>query len=241
MVEEVSINAYNNPERVIDYHARTGFDPDRKAAMLNVTLDCLIDLTPSGSKLLELGSGSGLFSKQLIETENFSDFYLTDGAENMLEIAKVNLKSTKTNLHFDKLDFTALDWSKRYESNNISAVTSSMALHHATNKQLLFNEVYKLLESKGVFVFADHIAGTTPVIDKLIGTKRARIKLRKDLNIDDAAVKRFIVEDNRKQVAEGNACESLSDYLNYLKEAGFVDVDCVWRDHWLAVFVAIKS
>lgn len=241
MVEEVSIKAYNNPERAIDYHTRTGFDPDRKAEMLDVTLNCLIDLTQSEGVLLELGAGSGLFSKQVIEREHFSDLYLTDGAERMLEIAKVNLTSTKTNLHFDTFDFTALDWSKKYETQSITAVTSSMAIHHATNKQLLYKEVYKVLESKGVFVFADHIAGTTPVIDKLIGTKRAKIKLGQELNIDDAAVKEFIIEDKRKQLAEGNACESPSDYLNYLKKAGFTDVDCVWRDHWLAVFIAIKN
>lgn len=59
--------------------------------------------------------------------------------------------------------------------------------------------------------------------------------------MNDVAVKDFIEEDNRKQIAEGNACESVSDYLNYLNKAGFVDVDCIWRDHWLAVFIAIKD
>lgn len=241
MPKEVSINAYDNPERAMDYHARTGFDPKRKATMLNVTLDCLIDLTKSGSGLLELGAGSGLFTKQLIEAKHFNNIYLTDGAENMLEIAKENLRSDKVDLHFDTLDFTEVGWSDKFAGSNISAVTSSMALHHASNKQMLFNEVYKALEPKGVFVFADHIAGKTPVIDKLIGAKRARIKLEKNLSVNDVEVKDFIEEDNRKQIAEGNACESVSDYLNYLSKAGFVDVDCIWRDHWLAVFIAIKN
>lgn len=241
MSKEVSITAYDNPERAMDYHVRTGFDPNRKAAMLHVTLDCLIDLTKSAGSLLELGAGSGLFTKQLVEAKHFNHIYLTDGAENMLEIAKENVSSDQVDLHFDTLDFTEIDWSDKFVGVKLSAVTSSMALHHASNKQMLFNEVYKALDPSGVFVFADHIAGTTPVIDKLIGTKRARIKLEQNLSVTDVEVKDFIEEDNRKQTAEGNACESVSDYLNYLSKAGFVHVDCIWRDHWLAVFIAIKN
>lgn len=140
MPKEVSINAYDNPERAMDYHTRTGFDPDRKATMLNVTLDCLIDLTNSKSSLLELGAGSGLFTKQIIEAKHFNNIYLTDGAENMLEIAEENVSTENADLHFHKLDFTEADWSDKFAGSNISAVTSSMALHHASNKQKLFNE-----------------------------------------------------------------------------------------------------
>lgn len=237
----MSIKAYNNPNRAEDYHVRTGFDPKRKSNMLNVTLDCLIDLTKEGSKLLELGAGSGLFTKQLIETEHFSEIHVTDGAENMLAIAEENLQSEETILTYSQLNFSEASWSKKFANHQINAVTSSMALHHATDKQTLFNEVYNTLEDGGVFVFADHMAGATPQIDRLIGAKRARIKGENHFKIDDPRISEFIEEDNRKQAAEGNACESVSDYLIYLNKAGFTDVDCIWRDYWLAVFVSIKK
>lgn len=115
-----------------------------------------------------------------------------------------------------------------------------MALHHAQDKQILFQEVFNVLNDSGVFVFADHISGTTQWIDSLIGTKRARIKSETHFHIDDEEVASFINQDKEKQAAEGNACESVSDYLSYLEAAGFVDVDCIWRDYWLAVFIARK-
>ena len=40
---------------------------------------------------------------------------------------------------------------------------------------------------------------------------------------------------------EGNLCESVAQYQCYLNQSGFEDVECIWRDYWLAVFVARKQ
>lgn len=242
-MSERSIKSYNNPERAINYNEKKGFDPKRKDEMLNVTLDLLTDLLPQGASVLELGAGSGLFTREMINTEHFNEIIVSDGAEAMLAIAKNNLSNHSTHLIFDNLDFTQTCWSKKYKDIKIDAVTSSMAIHHAANKKALFNEVYNVLSPNGVFVFADHVAGASPLIDNLIGTKRAKIKLSSsDKEIKDPLkIENFIKDDNEKQDAEGNKCEPITSYLNYLKEVGFTDVDCIWRDYWLAVFVAKKS
>ena len=243
MSEQISIKSYNNPERANDYNMKKGFDPKRKDEMLNVTLSLLIDLVPQGASLLELGAGSGLFTKKIIDTEHFNEIFVTDGAEAMLEIARNKLSSTSTELVFDTLDFTQSFWSEKYSENKIEAVSSTMALHHAEDKRTLFKEVHDVLPPGGVFVFADHMAGSSPLIDELIGIKRARLKLSSidgDIN-DKHKIESFIREDNEKQDAEGNKCESISDYLQDLRNVGFEDVDCIWRDYWLAVFVAKKK
>lgn len=91
-------------------------------------------------------------------------------------------------------------------------------------------------------MFADHMAGSSNLIDKLIGTKRAKIKLNScsEKNKDTFKLEEFLKDDKEKQDSEGNKCESISKYLQYLQEVGFKDVDCLWRDYWLAVFVARK-
>ncbi|WP_062107417.1 class I SAM-dependent methyltransferase [Bacillus niameyensis] len=237
------IHSYNNPVRAHEYNEKQGFDPKRKTEMLNVTLDLLINLTPKGSSILELGAGSGLFSQKIIDTERFSKIFVTDGAEAMLEIAKNQLSVQSTIINFDKLDFTQPSWHERYSKRQISAVTSSMAIHHAEDKKAVFKEIYNVLLPGGAFVFADHMAGISPLIDDLIGMKRARIKLDslgEDIH-DEHKIDRFITNDKVKQDAEGNKCESVSQYIQYLIDAGFENVDCLWRDYWLAVFVAKKA
>lgn len=243
ILRQNGIHSYNNPIRAHEYNEKQGFDPKRKTEMLDVTLDLLMDLTPKGSSILELGAGSGLFSQKIIDTERFSNIFVTDGAEAMLDIAKNRLSSQSTIINFDKLDFTQPAWSERYSKRQISAVTSSMAIHHAEDKKAVFKEIYNVLLPGGVFVFADHMAGTSPLIENLIGMKRARIKLASlgEDRHDEYKINRFIKNDKIKQDAEGNKCESVSQYTQYLLESGFVNVDCLWRDYWLAVFVAKKA
>ena len=50
----------------------------------------------------------------------------------------------------------------------------------------------------------------------------------------------LIRRDEERQREEGHMCETVAQYQQYLVEAGFEDGDCLWRDYWLAVFVARK-
>lgn len=240
---EQSIRAYNNAERAQLYNKQTGFDPKRKERMLEVALQSLLELTPRGATLLELGAGTGLFTQKILYTEHFAKLHVTDGASAMLEIAQQQLVGSRANLHFDILDFSVPTWSERYTNQQVDAVVSSMAIHHVGDKQQLFEQVYQVLKPGGIFVIADHLAGAAPLLHRLIGTERGRIKLAiQGKALDDAeAMNTFFQTDAAKQAAEGNQCESLGQYLHYLAAAGFQPADCLWRDYWLALFIAQKG
>jgi SAM-dependent methyltransferase len=115
-----------------------------------------------------------------------------------------------------------------------------MAIHHAADKQQLFRQVFAVLKPKGVFVFADHMAGTSACIQHLIDRERALVRLGRDHQEDPEQILKVIHRDEEWQRAEGNLCESVLQYQHYLAVSGFKDVDCLWRDYWLAVFVARK-
>ena len=234
-----SLTYYDDTENAARYHSQTGFDPARKQEMLQVTLRLLTDLAPAGAKLLELGCGSGLFTKMLAATEHFGSLCATDGAEAMLTIARPQLVSAPTPVVFKPLDFTQGDWDSQYGPASFDAVTSSMALHHAEDKQQLFRQVYEVTKPEGVFVFADHLAGSSALTDRLIDQERARVKIGK-AEPSAEEMEAFIRNDRQSQERQGNHCESATGYLGYLDAAGFTSVDCLWRSYWLAVFVAQK-
>ena len=238
----LSIKAYDSKLKANDYSNKKGFDIGRKEEMLKVALSLLIDLSPTGGSLLELGAGTGIFTKMIIDAEYFEEILITDGSEAMLEIARNELSSTKTRASFETLDFTRTSWSINYVNRKFDVVSSSMALHHAMDKRTLFTEINNVLRPGGILVFADHMAGASLTIDKLIGAKRARIKLNSlDMDINDENIKKYIHEETINHASKGKNCESVENYLNYLKESGFDDIDCIWRDYWLAVFVARKK
>lgn len=237
--EQVSLTYYNNQENARQYHSQTGFDPARKQEMLDVALRLLMDLAPVGAHLLELGSGSGLFTQMLAASGHFAVIQATDGTSAMLDIARPRLATVPTPVFFDALDFTQENWGDKYEPAAFQAVTSSMALHHALDKQQLFYQVFTVLAPGGAFVFADHMAGSSALTERLIGWERGRVKLTKE-HPTLADLEAFIQTDGRKQKQQGNHCESVANYLGYLGKAGFANADCLWRSYWLAVFVAQK-
>jgi tRNA (cmo5U34)-methyltransferase len=232
-----SISYFN--ARAQRYHRRGGFAPARKEKMLQVTRDLLTALALPGSTLLQLGAGTGLLTKKLLRTNHFQEIYVTDGAPAMLEIARQTLASEETALHFVHLDFTT-SWSDRFAQAGIDAVTSSLAIHHAADKPQLFRQVYAVLEPEGIFVLADHVAGASACVQHFIGRERALVRLGREENVTPEQILQVIQIDEKVQRKEGNRCESVAQYQRHLAESGFQDVDCLWRDYWLAVFVAQK-
>jgi tRNA (cmo5U34)-methyltransferase len=230
-----SITAYNNPGRANAYHQKKGFDPARKERMLGVALRLLQELSLKGGWLLELGAGTGDFTKRIISLNHFSKLFVTDGAEAMLTINQ--RENAASNHAFSLLDFSQSAWSNDYPER-VDAVASSMAIHHLEHKQLLFEQVFEVLKPGGAFAFTDHVAGSSDVTQHLINLERARVKLGSSANAKE--LEQFILGDEAAQAKEGNYCESVEAYVQMLKDAGFVDVDCLWREFWLAVFVAKK-
>lgn len=234
-----SLAFYDDRSRAEHYHQKKGFAPARKERMHQVTLDLLTLLTSPQSTVLELGAGTGLFTQRLLKADHFREIYVTDGADAMLAIAQETLESAHTSLNFLRLDFTT-SWSGKFAGIGIDAVTSSMAIHHADDKGQLFQQVFRTLKPKGVFVFADHMAGASPCVQQLIARERALVALGRDGRGNPERVLELIRRDEERQREEGHMCETVARYQGWLAETGFEDVDCLWRDYWLAVFVARK-
>ncbi len=231
-----SLAYYDTTKNAQRYHSQNGFDPARKQEMLDVTLHLLQELAPAGASLLEIGCGSGLFTQKLSANGHFGTLYATDGADAMLEIARSQFAAAAMPVTLGLLDFTRHNWSSQFLPVRFDAVTSSMALHHAADKQQVFRQVFEVLAPGGAFVFADHMAGSSPPVDRLIDRERGRVKLTGSPMEEE--LKLFVEADRRSQEKQGNRCESVSSYLNSLQGAGFTNTDCLWRSYWLAVFVA---
>jgi tRNA (cmo5U34)-methyltransferase len=216
-----AIEAYNDPQRAKNYQQAKGFDPPRKERMLEVVARSLLELTPQGTRLLELGAGTGDLTYRMLEAGQFH-ILATDGAEAMQSIAKQDERANQ--LEFTLLDFSQPGWHTPH-AGRFGAVCSSMALHHIPDIAALFRQIFAVLEPNGVLVFSDHMGGSDAAVDKLIGWERARVGL---CSTDDhGLVQEFMARDQAAQQAQGNLCESVPAYLRYLNRVGFEGVDCI--------------
>lgn len=194
------------------------------------TLDLLPFALDSRFEVLDLGAGTGLLSAMIAEMFPKAQLTLFDLTPEMLAIARQRLKPVGRRVRFVTADFAAAGSSAK----SYDAVVSALAIHHLpdSGKRHLFSDIFKYLTPGGVFINADQVAGETATIDRRsydMWIKRAReLKAgERDLN---AALERM------KQ----DLPATVGQQLAWMREAGFVEVACTYRNLIFAVLSGTK-
>ncbi|MBU2562448.1 MAG: class I SAM-dependent methyltransferase [Nanoarchaeota archaeon] len=100
-----------------------------------------------GKKVLDLGCGSGVFSKKLLSF-GAKKVKGIDLSEKLIEIAK------KEN---PKVKFYVGDAQKTpFKNSEFDIVTSSLMVHYVKDLTRLFREISRILKKEGLFVFSMH-------------------------------------------------------------------------------------
>lgn len=202
-------------EHAFAYLAKAGNLPHRMEAE-----QILLDQIPNDTKnVLDLGTGDGR-TLALIKLKNPAvEGVAIDFSEPMLQQAKkrfANDRQVKIVSHDLGLSLLTL------KLGCFDAVISSLAIHHLADerKKALYKEVFGLLTHGGVFCNLDHVSSPTD-----------RMHLR------------FLKQIGQTPETEdpSNRLLDVEIQLRWLREIGFVDVDCYWKWLELALLVGFKQ
>lgn len=182
-------------------------------------------------EVLDLGAGTGLFSWHVFGKYPQARFVLCDLAPKMLELARERFQGYE-----DQFEYVLRDYRDYQSTRRFDLVISSLSIHHLTDeeKRKLFGDVYRSLRDGGVFVNVDQIKGPTPEMGALywenwLGKVRA------------AEAPEYQIQASIQRRTKYDHDASLVDQLQWLSEAGFVNVDCVYKNFFIGVFYASKS
>ena len=116
-----------------------------------------------GEICVDLGSGRGTDVIRLAETVGENGFVFgIDISEGMIQKAK----STAERLGVKNVDFILSTLEKIKLKDNIAdLIISNCTINHASDKQLVWNEIFRILKSGGRFVISD-IYATNPIPDE---------------------------------------------------------------------------
>lgn len=125
-----------------------------------------------GQSILDLGCGMGDFGKELL-AEKALDYTGVDGSENMIKLAKENLKDEKAEI----IGATLENW--EFPVLKYDRVISRLVLHYIEDINELFGKIYQTLKPGGAFVFSiEH-----PVMTSSYGIKKPEGK-KQDWTVD---------------------------------------------------------
>jgi tRNA (cmo5U34)-methyltransferase len=180
-------------------------------------------------EVLDLGAGTGIISAMIAEAFPKSRLTLFDVTPEMLTIARARLKPLGKRVRFVTADFATASQSQSWD-----AVVSALAIHHLpdSGKRHLFGDVFKYLTPGGAFINADQVAGDTAASDR--HTREQWMKRARELKVTERDL--AAAQERMKQ----DLPATVGQQLVWMREAGFIDVACSYRNLIFAVLSGVK-
>jgi tRNA (cmo5U34)-methyltransferase len=180
--------------------------------------------------IVELGVGTGELTAEMLRRFPEAGVEAIDLNPKMLEVAGRNLLPFKDRVSLIHSDFGTYEFMREYD-----LAISSMALHHLPDKDKLklMKSIHRSLKEEGVFLFADLVQSPSAYLDKKFFRIWKNYLRFNGLSRDE-------IEDQVKGHLNNDLPATLPETLHWMKEAGFRDVDCLWKYFNHAVVVGIK-
>lgn len=213
-----SVNLWSISEHARDYLGRADSVPHR-----NEGESTLLEFIPAtAQRMLDLGTGDGRLLA-LVKTHL--------GALGREQVEAVAVDFSPAMLEAVRKRF-AEDRAVTVVAHNLDnplpalgkfdTVVSSFAIHHLAHerKRELYSEIYGSLNSGGAFCNLEHVASPTPRLHE-----EFLRSIDKTVETEDPS----------------NKLLDLEAQLQWLREIGFVDVDCLWKWRELALMVGRRA
>ena len=188
-----------------------------------------VALSGEAPAILDIGAGTGLLSRLLLDAYPRASITLVDISENMIEVARRRFTGR------EGVRFVASDYRHGNLGGPFDAICSALSIHHLERdeKRDLFQRIFRELNPGGVFVNADQVLGETPRLHRRNLAYWNDYVLQGPLGPEEIQA----MFERRRTL---DRMEKLSLQLGWLKEIGFSDVDVVYKNRSFAVFTGRK-
>ncbi len=188
-------------------------------------------------RVLDLGCGDGVATQALVDRHDVDMAVLVDFSRPMLAAARDRFASSATDAHFVNGDMLGSDWVPAVELRGpYDVVISRYAIHHLPHdrKRSLYGEILSMLTPGGMFINIEHVKSANSryqaAFDEIL------VDGIHALAMDDQTKEDVERAYRNRQDAETNILAPVEEQCHWLRELGFVDVDCFFKALELAAF-----
>jgi len=178
--------------------------------------------------VLDIGSGTGLFSSFILTKYPYAKITMIDVADELLAIAKERF-AAYPDFRYIVADYTKYDFEQKFD-----IIISALSIHHLTDKDKLelYKKCYCMLNDNGYFINADQVLSPSDYVEKVNLEALQKYHRRTTLNEKD-------IEMAYERMKYDNPA-TLYEQTQWLYEAGFKNVDCIFKRHQFCVIYAQK-
>ncbi len=239
-----SVDAYEFPERVGRYDADMDIMHPLRWEMIEVALELLPFNRTQSLKALDLGVGTGVFSKKLLEKYTNSRVVAVDGASSMLELARARLQELSQRVEWVLSDFRTIP-AEVVKPGTLDVVISSYALHHLSAKEKLdvLKTMVRATKPGGWVLNADIVVAEAPDVEQRIQEIRveaitARAPVQDKRFCSTEATRKFLDE---LEAAEQDQPQTLNQDVRTFRESGLTNAEVFWRKYREVVIGGSKA
>lgn len=194
--------------------------------------------------VLDLGCGDGVLLETVLHAHPNATGVGIDGSADMLGAARGRFALLPVTAPvFIEADFDSPAWLDLLPTRRFDIIVSGFAIHHSPDerKRAIYRDIHALLRPGGAFVNIEHVASASPTGEALFELTYAEHQLRfrreqgETVTLDDV-----LHEVHACPAKAANKLAPVETQLEWLRDIGFVDVDCYWKWFELAVIGGFK-
>ena len=217
MTKMSELSEWKTTEHVLEYLSRADGIPHRAEGE-----SVLVKFVPKEvRRILDLGTGDGRLLALLRIDRQDAEAIALDFSPAMLATARERFRDD------GKVQVIEHDMEEPLpDLGRFDAIVSSFAIHHCTDerKRALYGEIYSALLPGGIFCNLEHVVPASNDLHR---------RFLRELGFTEAD------EDPSNKLVVGPS--RLETQLQWLREIGFMDVDCHWKWLELALLGGVKK
>jgi tRNA (cmo5U34)-methyltransferase len=214
---------------IVDYDACCNKVVPMNDEIHNVIVDSIPFDRNSKLKILDLGVGTGLGALKILNEFPNSQLTGIDFSLKMIFRARERLKIFGNRVKLIEADFNKIDFPGKYD-----VIVSAITIHNSneTNQRKLMSKILNHLNDNGCFLNGDFTKTKSEFLNKKLN-EYYKEYLRNNLRGEELRVWLHHAFKEDKPVA-------LENQFLWMKEAGFREIECIWRHQNLAVYYGLK-
>lgn len=235
-----------SPEYVRFWAARTDRYEDERRHRFELMADLIPFPADAPLAILDLGTGYGALTAVLLERFPAARATCVDGSAAMLALLEVRRQSLSGRITTVQADYSRPDWADALAGARFDAVVTSQGLHgQRTRRRALYREIFDLVQPGGCFLNVDLVPAGSLATRERFRAIQIRRRLRRyeragaprpteeevAAEVDGLAPGQAPAARPRDSWASGDWTED----LRWLRDAGFENVECFWKDLGIAL------